>query len=294
MVKGRIFAALVISAVLVFLFTTLTIAGQNKTEALSLELIASAEPVNAQLGGGADGDACVCLADRPRGEHLPLMIRWSNWRPEFGPAYVYARAHDLSGMLTMQGEVEKMLMATSFEELSGMMERRDELYAAGVTTVGLNTENGLTPADQMRTLNNPDPEVNIVARMAELATENGFGVLWGPVRATADDISDPALRTMMEAGVTGLALQEQKFIEVSSASVRYSAVLQTRARYLRLADEIGISNFLFHVQIMHQRCPDLGNCTAFVQLMEEIPVSSIAIWSNGPIPVEFVEAIRQN
>ena len=45
------------------------------------------------------------LAD---GEHLPLMIRWSNWQPEFGPALVYAREQDLEGMLRMDGPVVKM------------------------------------------------------------------------------------------------------------------------------------------------------------------------------------------
>lgn len=301
MVNGRAFAALVISAVLIFLFTTLTISGENKEEWLAADLPFSTPN---SLAGEVDdtakmdavsalaGDACVCLASRPRGEHLPLMIRWSNWRPEFGPAYVYARAQDLSGMLAMEGDVEKMLMATSFGELNAMMARGDELHAAGVTTVGLNTENGLTPPDEMRTLNSTDPDVNIVARMAELARENGFSALWGPVRITADEVSDAALRAMMASGVEGLAIQEQKFIEVAPAQVRYDAVLQTRGRYLRLADELGIEGFGFHVQIMQQRCPDLGNCVEFVRLMEDIPVTSIAIWSNGPIPLTFVEAIR--
>jgi hypothetical protein len=46
------------------------------------------------------------------------------------------------------------------------------------------------------------------------------------------------------------------------------------------------------VQIMQQRCPDLPNCVTFVEGLEEIPVDSIAIWSNGPIPADFVSAIR--
>ena len=71
-----------------------------------------------------------------------------------------------------------------------------------------------------------------------------------------------------------------------------SAVLRTRERYLRLARQAGMDDFSFHVQIMHQRCPNLTNCVNFVEGLEQIPIDSIAIWSNGPIPVDFVRAIR--
>lgn len=228
------------------------------------------------------------------GDHLPLMIRWSNWQPAFGPAYVYARERDLQGMLQMDGPVEKMLMVTSYEEVERLMQRADELKAAGVTTVGLNTENGagMTPANEMQTLTNPDPNVNIVARVARLAKQNGFKVMWGPIRNMVDRVSDDVIRTVMEAGVDGVALQEQKFIETQPAGQRLAAVEQTRERYLRLAREVGIENFDIDVQIMHQRCPDLQNCVAFVQGLEAMPVNSIAIWSNGPIPPEFVRSIR--
>ena len=228
------------------------------------------------------------------GDHLPLMVRWSNWRPEFGPAYVYARERDLNGMLGLNAPVEKMLMVTSYDEVQRLVRQADQLKAAGVTILGFNSENGtgMTPPDEMRTLNSADPNVNVVARAAKLATENGFEVMWGPVRNTVDSLSDEAIRTMIAAGVTGLAIQEQKFIENQAADLRLSAVLRTRERYLRLAQEEGIEDFTFHVQIMHQRCPNMLNCVAFVEGLEAIPVDSIAIWSNGPIPVDFVNAIR--
>jgi len=97
----------------------------------------------------------------------------------------------------------------------------------------------------------------------------------------------------MAAGVSGLAIQEQKFIESQPANTRLAAVNQTRDRYIRLAQQEGINDFTFHVQIMQQRCPNLANCVTFVEELEDIPVDSIAIWSNGPIPVDFIEAIRQ-
>jgi hypothetical protein len=225
-------------------------------------------------------------------DHLPLMVRWSNWRPEFGPAYVYARESDLGGMLNLDGPLEKMVMVVSYTELDRLMIHSDELRASGVTTVGINTENGLTPGNEMQTLNSTDPQVNIVARAARLASEQGFKVVWGPIRATTDEISDGAVLTMMEAGMSGLAIQEQKFIENQPANARLAAVNRTRERYLGLADRAGQDEFSFHVQIMQQRCPDLNNCVQFVAGLEAIPVDSIAIWSNGPIPVDFVNAIR--
>ena len=226
------------------------------------------------------------------GEHPPLMIRWSNWRPEFGPALVYARERDVDGMLAMEGPVTKMLMVTSYGEASRLLSRSAELHNAGVSIVGLNTENGLTPANEMRTLNSSDPDVNIVAQVAVLATDNGFAMLWGPIRNVTDSVSDDVIRTMIGAGVSGIALQEQKFIETQPAQARATAVARTRERYLQLAAEMGVDRFAIHVQIMHQRCPDLDNCIAFVRLLEAMPVDSIAIWSNGPIPPEFVRAIR--
>lgn len=230
----------------------------------------------------------------PAGGHLPLMIRWSNWRPEFGPALVYAREQDLSGMLQMEGPLEKMLMVTSIAETTRLMARSAELQAAGVTIVGLNSENGLTPGNEMATLDNPDPNINLVARVGKMATQNGFTFIWGPVRRTADTISDAAVRTMMSAGMRGIALQEQKFIETQPAQTRLAEVNRTRERYLRLADELNLDTFGFHVQIMHERCPNLNNCITFVQMLEDIPVDSIAIWSNGPIPPSFVNSIRGN
>jgi len=225
-------------------------------------------------------------------DHLPLMIRWSNWRPEFGPAFVYAREADLEGMLELDGPLEKMVMVASYDELARLMNYANELQAAGVTTVGFNTENGMTPGNEMQTLNSADPDVNIVARAARLASEQGFKVVWGPIRATTDEISDGAVLAMIESGMSGLAIQEQKFIENQPASARLTAVNRTRERYLALASRAGRDDFSFHVQIMQQRCPDLNNCVQFVEGLEAIPVDSIAIWSNGPIPVDFVDAIR--
>lgn len=228
------------------------------------------------------------------GGALPLMIRWSNWQPEFGPAIVYAREADLDGMLRMDAPVTKMVMVTSFGEAERMMNRADALKAAGVTAIGMNTENGagMTPADEMRTLNSADQSVNVVARVSRLVNENGFSMLWGPVRRVLDTTSDAAIRTMLASGVNGIALQEQKFIETQPADSRIRAVNGTIGRYQALADEAGAGDLSFHVQIMHQRCPNLNNCAQFVDMLDQLPVDSLALWSNGPIPAAFVSTVR--
>jgi hypothetical protein len=294
MVKPRTFALLLAGAIMFFFVITMALpAGGMDFSSDTLPAGGLTDIQNNQdFPGGESGlPSGNSLSNE---EHLPLMIRWSNWQPEFGPAFVYAREQDLDGMLRMDGPVVKMLMVTSYGEAERLMARAAELHGAGVTIVGLNTENGLTPGDEMKTLNNPDPAVNIVARVAELATAAGFEVIWGPVRNVTDNLSDDTIKTMMQSGVTGLAVQEQKFIEVQSAETRIRAVNETRQHYLRLADEVGLDTFDFHVQIMHERCPNLENCITFVQMLEDIPVSSIAIWSNGPIPLSFVEAIRRD
>jgi len=289
MVNFKAFAALVIVTVGFFIVALSSLAANDQAAqpAFSAEGVERIASVIDDSGGDPGG---VQFSD----DHLPLMVRWSNWRPEFGPAIVYARERDLSGMLDLNAPVEKMLMVTSYDEVQRLVRQADQLKASGVTTIGFNSENGtgMTPAGEMSTLNSGDPNVNVVARSAKLATDAGFKMMWGPVRGTVDSLSDEAIRTMIAAGVTGLAIQEQKFIENQDADTRLSAVLRTRERYLRLAQQEGVEDFTFHVQIMQQRCPNLPNCVNFVEGLEAIPVDSIAIWSNGPISVDFVNAIR--
>ncbi len=293
MVNTKAFAVLVLIAVGLVVVGLGTLSGGSRPQPVSAFASQPAGPALADpvAPSVVDPGGSNSL---PTEKHLPLMLRWSNWRPEFGPAYVYAREADLNGMLGLQGPVKKMIMVTSYAEAERLLRFADDLKASDVTTIGFNTENGagMTPGDEMQTLNSADPTVNIVARVAALASEQGFEVLWGPVRAMTDQVDERAILTMIEAGVSGLAIQEQKFIETQSAASRLAAVNRTRQRYLDLARRAGRDDFSFHVQIMQQRCPDLDNCVEFVEGLEAIPVDSIAIWSNGPIPVGFVNAIR--
>jgi hypothetical protein len=221
------------------------------------------------------------------------MIRWSNWRESFGPAVVYARERDLEGMLRLDAPVTKMIMVMSYGEAERLVARSEELHAAGVVWLGFNTENGLTPAAEMRTIFDADPSVNVIARVAQLGTEAGFRVVWGPIRVVLDQVPEATVRALLQAGVRGFSLQEQKFIEVAPASRRIPAVRATLDRYQAIAAELGIDGVDFHVQIMHQRCPDLPNCVTFVQQLTDLDgVASLALWSNGPIPEAFVAALR--
>lgn len=289
MINIKAFAIVMILVVGFFIAALSSLAATNQADQISSSAVGAernAADID-DLGGNPN-------SVQPTNDHLPLMVRWSNWRPEFGPSFVYARERDLNGMLDLDAPVKKMLMVASYDEVQRVVGQADQLKAAGVEIIGFNSEYGpgMTPDNEMRTLNSADPNENVVARAATLATEHGFKVMWGPVRNTVDNLSDEVVRTMIAAGVTGVAIQEQKFIETQTADSRLSAVLRTRRRYLRLAHDEGVDDFTFHVQIMHQRCPSMPNCVSFVEGLEEIPVDSIAIWSNGPIPVDFVNAIR--
>jgi hypothetical protein len=292
MINSKVFFVIVITAAMLVMVSLWTLSGGNAGESVAAfapDPLPPADSLSPPISPSTTDSEDEANAYQ---DHLPFMIRWSNWRPEFGHAIVYAREADLQGMLNLNGSVEKMVMVASYDELSRLMREADTLKASGVTTVGFNTENGLTPANEMQTLNSANPEVNIVARAAKLASSQGFSIVWGPIRVTVDEISDQAVLAMMESGMNGLAIQEQKFIESQPAGARLTAVERTRSRYLSLADRAGIDEFSFHVQIMEQRCPDLDNCVQFVAGLEAIPVDSIAIWSMGPIGMDFVNAIR--
>ena len=233
MVNFKAFATLVIVFVGIFIVVLSSLAANDQDEQFSSSS-AGTERIAAVIDDSGDDPVAAELST----DHLPLMIRWSNWRPEFGPAYVYARERDLNGMLDLNAPVEKILMVTSIDEVQRLMRQSDQLKAAGVTTIGFNSENGtgMTPADEMSTLNSADPAVNVVARAAQLAAANDFEVMWGPVRRTVDTLSDDAIRTMIAAGVGGLAIQEQKFIESQDASIRLSAVPFVRYPFLELTN----------------------------------------------------------
>ena len=105
MVNFKAFAFLVVLAAGLMVVGLGSLTGGGQTDARA-----------ASLGPGSFSPSSVDPGDTGSGrsasqnEHLPLMIRWSNWRPEFGPAIVYARESDLNGMLNLDAPVDKMIL----------------------------------------------------------------------------------------------------------------------------------------------------------------------------------------
>ncbi len=165
MVNVKAFAILVFLTIGIVIAALASLSGSNQKVQAS-----AAAPARLPSVVDDEGGASALSEIQSSENHLPLMVRWSNWRPEFGPAYVYAREADLSGMLALSAPVEKMLMVASYAEVQRLVGQADQLKAAGVTTLGFNSENGtgMTPPDEMQTLNSSDPNVNVVARSAAI------------------------------------------------------------------------------------------------------------------------------
>jgi len=177
----------------------------------------------------------------------------------------------------------------------------------GVTTLYYNTEGELTPASEMNTLNNPDPLVNSVARFAAIADSYGFITIWGPIRNTADSVSNNAIQAMLAGGLDGIGLQEQKFIETACCNTRISAVNNTVSRWRGLAG----SNFIVGIQVMASRCANgdtygvtncgesylqYEHCRVFVGAIAS-EINSLGIFSMNPtenaLLPGFIAAMRR-
>jgi hypothetical protein len=113
---------------------------------------------------------------------------------------------------------------------------------------------------------------------------------------------------MLDAGLSGVGLQEQQFIEASCVPDRVAAVESTAARYRSLVAGRGVH---VNVQIMPSRClmgDDYGrsrcgssggrfhHCGAFVRDIAPV-ADSFAIWASSPTDVgdlvELVAAMRR-
>ncbi|MCO5187987.1 MAG: hypothetical protein M9918_07320 [Anaerolineae bacterium] len=88
-----------------------------------------------------------------------------------------------------------------------------------------------------------------------------------------------------------LRLQEQD-IETQSAGSRAQAVQQTISRHQRLPIRPVAGTFLSTCRLCSSVVPNLSNCVDFVTMLAEMKIDSLAIWSNGPIPPDFVRTVR--
>lgn len=230
----------------------------------------------------------------------------------YGPFIVYAWCTDpalsnpeqynrqLQTLATIDDpDVVEIIMFSSYLTLQAKLAQpghADYLRSIGVSGFGFNSEGFMTPADQMNSLGDADPATNAVARFSAIAESAGFTVLWGPIRVTADAVADPALNGMFGAGLDGVGLQEQQFIESACVDDRVAAVQATAARYRGIAASAGTTAHI-DVQVMPSRCltgdtyaaahcgttimADYDHCAQFAAGIEN-DVDSIGIWASSP------------
>ncbi len=287
--------------------------------------VGSADPdaaggtADADVSGQHDAAALPPQPDAGGGPQRPaLFLAASNYLEQrdelrgYGPFVVYAWATDpalsnpqqydreLSALAAINDpDVVEIVMFSSYRTLSDKLSQpghADYLRSIGVTGFGFNSEGFMTPADQMNSLGDTDPSTNAVARFSSIAQAAGFDVLWGPIRVTADAVGDPALATMFGAGLDGVGLQEQQFIESACVDDRAAAVAATAARYRAMAASEGGSAQI-DVQIMPSRClsgdtyaaahcgtaitADYDHCAQFAAAIAD-QVDSIGIWASSP------------
>jgi len=231
-----------------------------------------------------------------------------------GPFIVYGWAADPSlGMYTQQLQVlaqisdpgvTKMVMFSSLKTAQSKLADPSHvsyLKSIGVGGLGYNTEGDKTPASEMQSL------AQSVSQLAALAQSHGLDLIWGPIRVTADQTSDAAYGQMITAGLDGVGLQEQKWIESACVPQRGGAVKQLSSRLKQLAQG---KAFQVQVQIMPSRClsgdsyaqascgssgPKFHHCQAFADAIAPA-VDSLAIWASSAADnaelVPLIKALR--
>jgi hypothetical protein len=231
-------------------------------------------------------------------DHRPFMVYAWATNPALQNPSQYDNQLSILAEIDDDG-VEEYIMFSSYRTLDDKLSQTghaDYLRSIGVTALGFNSEGFMTPSDEMDSLNSSDPQTNAVARFAAIAEEHDFPAIWGPIRVTADAVGDPAISAMFGAGLDGVALQEQRFIEAACVAERASAVAQTADRYRQIAASQGATAHV-NVQIMPSRClngdsyaasqcgstiqADYDHCAQFAtEILDD--ADSLAIWASGP------------
>jgi hypothetical protein len=247
-------------------------------------------------------------------QHKPIMISASNYSAlgidlrGLGPFLTYAWATDpalrdssrYSKELNLlqnidEPSVGEMVVFSSHATLASKLANPghiQRLKALGVKHLGYNSEGSMTPADEMQRLDSGSRQTNSVARFAALAESQGINTIWGPIRATLDALSDESVAAMAAAGLDGIVVQEQKYIEHACIEDRAAAIRQTAGRYRHIA---GPATRVY-VQIMPGRCLNgdryaarhcgttparFGHCAGLLAALAD-DVDGYAIWASGP------------
>ncbi|MCR4263423.1 MAG: S8 family serine peptidase [Candidatus Roizmanbacteria bacterium] len=246
---------------------------------------------------------------------LPLMLGADHYQTAYKPVYSYGWFTDRSveGLSDsekasrLQQQIDQMrsqdaikiMMTSSYATTQWMLENyAQDLKDAGITIIGYNMELAVgTPESEINAMHRAD-ETNSVVTLTRLAKQYGFETIWGPIRANTtlagkeSQLGD-AVRLMKDAGLRGVAFQEQKFIETQTAEARRDAVIADVAAYNTIMGD----DFEVYVQVMSSRCGSQPwtNCMQFLDYIAP-HITGIAVWASGGSDSEnlpaFINTIR--
>ncbi|KKS75466.1 MAG: hypothetical protein UW37_C0005G0021 [Candidatus Gottesmanbacteria bacterium GW2011_GWA2_44_17] len=170
----------------------------------------------------------------------------------------------------------------------------------GVTILSYNPEGGHTPAAEFKE-RFTDSDNNPLVQFAKWGENNGFKTFWAPLRNDADSTPDSVIKRIYAAGMDGLGLQEQQFIEKSCPSVRTVKVKETLNRHRQLAGKPIETT----VQIMANRCLRADNvscadaivypyqhCQLFVNNIKD-EINALGVWPSTD-DLNFIKTLRSD
>lgn len=164
---------------------------------------------------------------------IPVMIEVQNYidyRSQLagkGPFYVYgwlvdgsigqfdSKVNSLASLANDSQVQIRSLMFSSYTNLAAKIpdvSTAQELKNRGIDGVFLNSEPGLTTADNFNDIFLESETNNLVVKFARYASNFGFQVFWGPLRRNldthaSDSVSETALEMMFRNGLIGVGLQ---------------------------------------------------------------------------------------
>lgn len=152
-------------------------------------------------------------------------------------------------------------------------QQTNELFKnKSIDWIGYNQEGDKTPASEFAT---PQQKVNAVIEFAKKTEQHGFKFIWGPIRGHIDRTSDADIKRMCDAGMDGVAIQEQNQVS-GDGSNRIGPVNNVIRRFRNLCGE----DFYTVVQIMWGQGGSCSqNCSALVRGIAK-EANSIALWAN--------------
>lgn len=204
---------------------------------------------------------------------------------------------EMGALASAPSGYKRGFMISSSSDLQYALSRYgDDMRRYGVTWIGYDAELsvGTTPTE-LSSAYSADFNSNDVAKAASMARDAGYGFIYGARRQDMDGFIRnsqpiPAVSLLVQSGLTGIALQDQKPIATQSAKQRYDAALYTINAFRTVGPNLHVT-----IQLMDgiDRCGfSTTKCAEYVRLFSTIPNTSLGVWPTGSDMSSFVRAIN--